>query len=231
MGQNFCILHLFLLHSRGLLHFDANDIPPVHSSTLHAYANRTLIHYSNKDPQVYYEYVDNLNALLDYYEEISIKDKQEFADCSGDVKKPNTANKVCPFSLTTLGPCNRANEFGYPENKPCVILKINRVYGWMPYIIDQSVPHVLVSCTGQNPEDKVNLGPLKFFPSANLNGTEYGKFDSIYFPFIGQKGYASPLVAVQFLNPARHMLVLVECKLTNALNVVGEPFEFELFVD
>ncbi|BHF81159.1 Atp1b1p [Sparganum proliferum] len=229
MGQNFCILHLFLLHSCGLLHFDANDIPPVHSSTLHANANRKP--EPSWDPQVYYEYVDNLNALLDYYEEISIKDKQEFADCSGAVKKPNIANKVCPFSLTTLGPCNRANEFGYPENKPCVILKINRVYGWMPYIVDQSVPHVLVSCTGQNPEDKVNLGPLKFFPSANLNGTEYGKFDSIYFPFIGQKGYTSPLVAVQFLNPARHMLVLVECQLTNALNVIEEPFEFELFVD
>ncbi|VDL98902.1 unnamed protein product, partial [Schistocephalus solidus] len=221
---------------------------------------RTLIHYSNKDPQDYYEYVDNLNALLDYYEEISLKDQQEFANCSGPVKEPNIASKVCPFSLTTLGACSRATDFGYPENKPCVILKINRtkhlfsyestlyfcnyvvfafilfdhpvqIYGWMPYIIDQSVPHVLVTCTGQNPEDKVNLGPLKFFPSASLNGTEYGKFDSVYFPFIGQKGYASPLVAVQFLNPTRHMLILVECWLTNALNVIKEPFEFELFVD
>ncbi|VDN11267.1 unnamed protein product [Dibothriocephalus latus] len=88
---------------------------------------RTLIHYSNKDPQDYFEYVDNLNALLDYYEEISLKDKQEFADCSGPVKKPNIATKVCQFPLSTLGACSRANDFGYPENKPCVMLKLNRV--------------------------------------------------------------------------------------------------------
>ena len=89
--------------------------------------DRTLISYSSRDPQVYYEYVDNLNALLSYYEEINEKPETGFAICDEDKKTPNEPKKVCRFNLTTLGPCNKSNDFGYPEDKPCVMLKLNRV--------------------------------------------------------------------------------------------------------
>ncbi len=87
----------------------------------------SVIYYSKKDPQIYYEYVDNLNALLSYYEEIAQKPAKGFADCTGDEKKPNTPNRICRFNLEELGPCNRTNDFGYPHDQPCVMLKINRV--------------------------------------------------------------------------------------------------------
>lgn len=90
--------------------------------------DRTFIFYSKKDPQVYYEYVDNINALLSYYEEINeIKSETGFAICTDKEKTPNDPKKVCRFDLSLLGPCNKANNFGYPEDKPCVFLKLNRV--------------------------------------------------------------------------------------------------------
>ena len=70
----------------------------------------------------------------------------------------------------------------------------------MPDVTDPNFPHTLVTCEGQvsvdfvpfftskfvvtlvfflriflilqNPEDKVNLGPLKFYPGVVKNGTE-----------------------------------------------------------
>lgn len=89
--------------------------------------DKTLIFYSKKDPQVYYEYVDNINALLSYYEKINEKPETGFATCTTDGKTPNDPKKVCRFDLNSLGPCNKTNNFGYPDDKPCVILKLNRV--------------------------------------------------------------------------------------------------------
>ncbi|VDL57793.1 unnamed protein product [Hymenolepis diminuta] len=134
--------------------------------------DKTLIFYSKKDPQVYYEYVDNINALLSYYEKINEKPETGFATCTTDGKVPNDPKKVCRFDLNSLGPCNKANNFGYPDDKPCAILKLNRVYGWMPDVMDPEIPHTLVSCQGQNPEDHDNMGPVKFYPSITANGTE-----------------------------------------------------------
>lgn len=89
--------------------------------------DKTLIYYSSRDPQVYYEYVDNLNALISYYEAINEKPSIGFATCTNDRKDPNEPTKVCRFDLSSLGPCNKANNYGYPDDKPCVILKLNRV--------------------------------------------------------------------------------------------------------
>ncbi|EUB56393.1 Sodium/potassium-transporting ATPase subunit beta-2 [Echinococcus granulosus] len=193
--------------------------------------DKTLIYYSSRDPQVYYEYVDNLNALISYYEEINVKPAIGFANCTNDQKSPNEPKKVCRFDLESLGPCNKSNNYGYPDDKPCVILKLNRVYGWMPDVTDAAIPHTLVSCEGQNPEDQENVGPMKFYPSIIKNGTEYGVFHNQYFPFLGQNGYTSPLVAVQFEKLEKHILILVQCRLYGATNVDPEPVKFEILLD
>nr|CDS29981.1 sodium:potassium dependent atpase beta subunit [Hymenolepis microstoma] len=192
---------------------------------------KTLIFYSKKDPQVYYEYVDNINALLAYYEEINEKPETGFATCTQDGKNPNDPKKVCRFDLSSLGPCNKANNYGYSSDKPCVILKLNRIYGWMPDVIDPEIPHTLVSCHGQNPEDTVNMGPVKFYPSVIMNGTEYGVFHNQYFPFLGQNGYTSPLVAVQFENVTKHVMILIQCTLHGAKNIDADPVNFEILLD
>ncbi|KAM7539490.1 hypothetical protein Aperf_G00000058211 [Anoplocephala perfoliata] len=192
---------------------------------------RTLIFYSNKDPQVYYEYVDNINALLSYYEEINQKPAVGFANCTDGEKTPNDPKMVCRFDLSSLGPCNKSNDFGYPSEKPCAILKLNRIYGWMPDIIYPENPHALVSCEGQNPEDQANMGPVKFYPGTEINGTQYGIFHNQYFPFLGQNGYTSPLVAVQFEQVEKHVEILIQCKLYGAKNVDADPVKFEILID
>lgn len=48
-----------------------------------------------------------------------------YTDCDG--RKPD-AHEVCEFNMTDLGSeCTEANQFGYANGTPCVLLKINRV--------------------------------------------------------------------------------------------------------
>lgn len=54
---------------------------------------------------------------------------------------------------------------------------------------------VWVSCQGEKPVDKENVGGFRYFPSQG--------FPSFYFPYKNVKNYLSPLVAVQVLNTAR----------------------------
>lgn len=50
-------------------------------------------------------------------------------NCPGDNKPrpPAQYEKACEFKLDQLGPCSEANQFGYNEGKPCVLIKLNRV--------------------------------------------------------------------------------------------------------
>lgn len=62
-------------------------------------------------------------------------------------------------------------------------------------------------------------------------GLSSGVFHNQYFPFLGQHGYTSPLVAVQFEKLEKHILVLVQCRLLGAANVDPEPVKFEILLD
>lgn len=52
---------------------------------------------------------------------------------------------------------------------------------------------IWVSCQGENPVDRENLGPVEMYPGMGFAG--------YYYPFRNQKDYLSPLVAVQFKRP------------------------------
>lgn len=54
---------------------------------------------------------------------------------------------------------------------------------------------VWVTCEGENPADKENIGTIHFAPRRG--------FPSFYFPFMNNPGYLSPLVAVWFQEPKR----------------------------
>ena len=51
-----------------------------------------------------------------------------------------------------------------------------------------------VSCKGENPLDRENIGEIQYFPDNR-------GFPIYYYPFKNQPEYLSPLVAVQFLRP------------------------------
>lgn len=80
----------------------------------------------------------------------------------------------------------------------------------------------------QNAADKENIGPIRYSPKQTIAPN--------YYPFTNQDGYQSPFVMVQFMQPARGVLINVECK-SWAENIrynrkEGEgSVHFELLVD
>jgi len=69
-------------------------------------------------------------------------------------------------------------KFGRLLAKRMILLQLNQVW---------------VSCEGEYPADKENIGPISYFPSRG--------FQSYYFPFTNVKGYLSPVIAIHFERP------------------------------
>ncbi|KAH8869295.1 Sodium/potassium-transporting ATPase subunit beta-1 [Schistosoma japonicum] len=176
----------------------------------------TLIAYSASDPQTYMPYVQDIRTFLYFYEEVNIQPQDGFATCD-KVKSPDDVDLVCKFYPHDMGVCVKENNFGYDRSQPCVIMKINKVYGWLPDIVNKTLSNnPLLRCRGQ---DKLNWWKL-----------HSGFFSHLYFPYLMQVAYRSPLVAVQFSSPKRHVLLMVRCELFNVRNP-GDPMDFEILVD
>ncbi|VDL56855.1 unnamed protein product [Hymenolepis diminuta] len=48
---------------------------------------------------------------------------------------------------------------------------------------------------------------------------------------MGQNGYTSPLVAVQFENLTKHVIILIQCTLQGVKNIDTDPVTFEILLD
>lgn len=142
---------------------------------------------------------------------------------------PSTDDQACKFDTSLLGPCASGNH-GYDVGKPCVFLKLNKIYGVVNEAYDGSdlgdgklnwhddmsddlkaligqqsnKQQVWIECKGENPADKEALKSVTYFPSSQ-------GFPLYYFPYKKQDGYLSPVVAVQFEVPD-FQLVHVECR-------------------
>lgn len=161
-------------------------------------------------------------------------------DCSNGKRPTNEPMKSCLYNLNWLNPCIQRQEYGYVDGKPCILLKLNRIYGWIPDPIDQiayqqdgnatigTAGGVMVQCYGRTPMDAQNLGPVAYYPS--------NVFPGAYFPYLMQDTYRSPLIAVQFLQPAEQILIMIECR-AFAKNIKYDPLtgqgaiRFELLID
>eukprot|EP00092_Neocalanus_flemingeri_P009590 GFUD01010321.1.p1 GENE.GFUD01010321.1~~GFUD01010321.1.p1 ORF type:complete len:330 (+),score=73.14 GFUD01010321.1:154-1143(+) len=135
-----------------------------------------------------------------------------------------TSDQFCEFPLSSLGPCNTGN-YGYDDGEPCILLKLNRIYGLVPdyYNTTEELPEempkevkdrigaatnknqVWVSCRGENAADKEGMGEFTFYPSE-------GSFSDKYFPYTNQDSYQSPIVAVKFKGTTAGQFVHVECR-------------------
>jgi len=170
----------------------------------------------NKDKEAVEEYkvpgwkgwVERSNAFLKTYEDAQPK-----------------AEDAPTFSLSKLGPCNKGKNFGYDQGEPCILLKLNRIYGLVPdwYNTTEGLPadmpesvktriesatnknQVWVSCRGENAADKEGMGTFKFHPTS-------GSFPEEYFPYMNQDNYHSPIVAVQFKGVTPGQFVHIECR-------------------
>jgi sodium/potassium-transporting ATPase subunit beta len=120
-------------------------------------------------------------------------------------------------------PCARNKHYGYSSQSPCVVVKLNRIFGWLPKIgasskypfavakaQNSSEKFIYVHCTGERGADKDNIGPIDYY--STYSGNDVGGISFRYFPFRNQDNYLSPLVFVHFKNISRNTLVNVECK-------------------
>lgn len=58
---------------------------------------------------------------------------------------------------------------------------------------DKEAEMIWISCEGENPADVENLGPIQYIPHRGFPG--------FYFPFMNQKGYMPPILAIHFERP------------------------------
>lgn len=143
-----------------------------------------------------------------------------------DFNSPPKPDQVCIVEPKLWGPCTQENGYGFNKSAPCVLLKINRIFSWVPepYNDPEDLPaempqdlkdyikalepakrnQVWLSCRGNKEADVAAVGPMKYFPSMGV--------PAYYYPFTNQPGYLSPIVAVQFERPQPDQLIEIECR-------------------
>ncbi|XP_040583160.1 sodium/potassium-transporting ATPase subunit beta [Lepeophtheirus salmonis] len=139
-------------------------------------------------------------------------------------KEGDGEDAICSFDVSTLGECAEEGH-GYSSGRPCIFLKLNRIYGLKnvhytkadefpgdaPEELKEHVEtvenkeQVWIHCRGENSGDIESLGPIAYYPPSR-------GFPDRYFPYLNQPNYLSPIVAVQFLEPAVGQLLHIECR-------------------
>ncbi|XP_063699441.1 sodium/potassium-transporting ATPase subunit beta [Culicoides brevitarsis] len=214
----------------------------------------TLIWFKHSDAKNTKYWVDEVNNFLKPYREAAEKKADNRVECSFD--NPPTDEKVCNINIDKFDQCTPKHNYSYPKGKPCVFLKLNKIYNWRPTLYNNSkelpekMPQhlktfieseerrgganskntnmVWISCEGENPADVENIGSIQYIPRRG--------FPSYYFPYLNQPDYLPPLIAIYFENPKQGVLINIECKAW-ARNIHHDRTErrgsvhFELMVD
>lgn len=178
-------------------------------------AYSSLISFRSSSSGNWQHWTEDLNKYLRPYQELESGAGQHAqGDCNtyGGERDPH---KFCPFELRVIpNECSESQNFSYHLGKPCILVKLNRIYGWKPepytsrpkdYPIQAPFRggQVHITCEGQSWIDKENIGPIDYYPQG---------IETKYFPFTNQPGYQSPFVMVHLKNPRPGVLIFIECK-------------------
>lgn len=217
----------------------------------------SLIWYHRTDPEDIEHWTNELNEFTEAYTQHSGNvEKCTFKKYEMEKKKAGSGDdkKVCEFNRNSLkNQCTPQKEWGYKQNTPCILLKMNRMIDWepdvykslselpedMPQSLKEEIgnitkkygnipPVVWLNCEGEYPADQEYIPRIRYTP--------YPGFPAYYFPYKNVADYKSPLVGVVFDNPKSNVLINVECRLW-AKNILIERGErlgmihFELLID
>ncbi|CRK99800.1 CLUMA_CG013108, isoform A [Clunio marinus] len=189
----------------------------------------TLIWYKGTSEDQYRVWTQALDEFLEPYKKpgsIAGHGATIF-NCDEDSNPPK--GQVCEVKIDKLYPCVQENRYNYHRSQPCIFLKLNKIFGWVPHFYNdtQNLPDnmpedltkfiqdtektnskklntIWVSCEGENPADIENIGPIHYYPMQGFPG--------YYYPFENAEGYLSPLVAVHFSRPITGIIINIECK-------------------
>lgn len=210
----------------------------------------TLIWYKGTDYENYKIWTEALTKFLAVYKTPGLTPGrgQNIYNCK--YTSPPPPGQVCDVNIKDFDVCTQENNYSYHKSSPCIFLKLNKIYGWIPEYYNQSVGlpdkmpsnlkeyiakqdpielnTIWVSCEGENPADVENIGPIEYYPRRGFPG--------YYYPYENSEGYLSPLVAVHFARPVRGIIINIECKAW-AKNIIHDRKEklgsvhFELLID
>ncbi|NXY02707.1 AT1B1 ATPase, partial [Pteruthius melanotis] len=192
---------------------------------------KTEIAFTASEPKTYEPYVRNLDNFLRDYSAEQQTENIVFQDCGdapteykerGPYNDAQGQKKVCKFKREWLENCSGLNDptYGYKDGKPCILVKLNRIIGFKPQAINESLPPEImakynpnlipVHCVAKREEDADKIGTVEYYGMGGYPG-----FGLQYYPYYGkllQPRYLQPLVAVQFTNLTYDMEVRVECR-------------------
>lgn len=227
-----CLAALFAICTKGLLATLSDKEPkwkleesligtnpglgfrPISSNTQEG----SLIWYKLNQPQTTQKWVQLVNNFLLPYKVPQVGKNYQSCDYNMPVKD----GYVCPVKVNEFGPCTPENNYGYNSTTPCVFLKLNKIFGWVPNFITKPAndmpqdlkdvieyeslsnhSQVWISCAGEHPFDKEHISGFDYFPSRGIPG--------YYFPYTNQNNYLSPIIAVQ-IKVKTNVIVNVECR-------------------
>ncbi|CAM2703750.1 unnamed protein product [Rotaria socialis] len=101
------------------------------------------------------------------------------------------------FTIHDVGDCNSNNHYGYTDGKPCILIKINKLIGFIPEVRkihannrhDDSecigISNIPVRCMGENPFDQDMIGKIQYY-SESESSDVCGSIDIKHFPYNGK---------------------------------------------
>ncbi|KAL6264057.1 hypothetical protein P5V15_004136 [Pogonomyrmex californicus] len=209
-GVNFSLFRQLDLGSPGIA-FKPNVLLPLTSPII--WVDNSSVNARSK------RYVEALSDFLQEYN----KSKENYKP---DIEYSSGVSNIKPyfFDIESLGVCGQP-PYGYTNPlQPCVLIKFNKRFNWvpipynkssilpnnMPYALQEAVQfsnklQVWLWCDGVNNVDKEHIGEVQYLPSPG--------FPVEYFPFVGQPDYLAPIVALHFKNITLFRLITVECSL------------------
>jgi len=180
-------------------------------------------------------WVQRLNeSLKDYINEDHQKAKEGSKNHPVECleTKGSGTSGICKINQEKLfqGRCNESQNYGFADGRPCILIKLNKIYGWepqpyknvtempadIPPVIRESFlqniedgkehlnEKVWLHCDGENPADKEHIGPITYYPDRG--------FSADFYPFENQDQYLAPVVFAALDDPDKGVMIAIECK-------------------
>ncbi|CAF2760027.1 unnamed protein product [Rotaria sp. Silwood2] len=142
-------------------------------------------------------------------------------------------NQTKIFKISNPGDCTSQNQYGYLNGKPCVLVKMNKIVGFLPksgYLSEDEHAFksagcrsnsntIAVHCYGEYSADADNIQNITYI-SENSHDNNCGSIETKWFPYEGKKErqdvYQAPYVWVQFNEVKPNVLINVMCRIFGA---------------
>lgn len=113
-------------------------------------ADSTLIWYNMADKKDASFWYNQLEEYANRVDESISSSQGDVISCTYDSNTKATQQQSCRVDTSEFGQaCSKANHFGYLTGEPCILLKLNKIYGWEP------------DCFGINKDGKHDLELLR----------------------------------------------------------------------